>query len=178
MGVVVLGKIETKSDLAECLKIVRAGAPRWCGRHEDFESVANEVIGFALATYDPTRGRFSDRLITRSQSRVCRMLVRSSPTRRLVLVSLPEADERGEGVLATGPATDPGVIAPESADIAAFFESLCDQLRPVAELLLIGLSQAEVAAELALHPRQVSRLVARLQPLAASFFNRPDLLSA
>lgn len=162
------GGVRTQVDLAVCLAIVRAGSPRWCRTHEEFESVADEVIARAAATFHSAKGRFSDRLIVRAQSRVARSLMRSRTRieRQAVIVELPDKPN-----MADVAASDSFACVEATETVRAFIDKLSiPQERAVATLLAQGANQAEIAQLLGIHPRTISRLVARLRPLAEQHF--------
>jgi hypothetical protein len=177
--VAVRGQVLTKVDLAECHSLVRSGSARWCWWADDFETIADEIIARALMDFDATRGRFDDRLVTRARNRMARTLVRTQPVveRRAEMVDIVDVREavliRAEAV-----ANDPAAGTDAVLTVHGFVASLMKpEQQAVANLLAVGLNQAEISDALRLHARRVSRIVASLRPLAADYFDRPDLWS-
>jgi len=149
-------RLESKADLADCLSLVRAGSPRWCRDHDDFETVADEIIAKALAGFDPSKGRFSDRLIAPgSQSHGQVPSARppgSRPASRHRRYRRNRRVDPGPGWRRCG---RPRPSSRRRCHGGRLYRQPAQKSqRAVAGLLAQGMSQAEVSVAIGLHPRR------------------------
>lgn len=178
------GRIETTNDLAFCMAIARKVTPAWCHRHDDFESVMDEVIAEALVDFDSNLGSFSPRLHEWARTRVPQELGRLDARARVPgeeSVSLDAGD--GEGLIeALGGNRNRLTIEQQvlgQIEVCSFIDALSLTEQRVVTLLDSGFTQVEIGHELRLHPRAVSRTVRRLRSKAsAQFEGAPVLLTA
>ncbi|HVX18363.1 MAG TPA: sigma-70 family RNA polymerase sigma factor [Acidimicrobiales bacterium] len=175
------GRLRTKAHLEACHATVRAASPRWCAKDADFEGVADEVVVSTVRSFDPKLGDFAPHLFARASNRVARSLSRQMPvfersrTRESIDGLAPSVLD---DVRYAAPGADEELASADEFTVHDFFDGLPKPLEAVARLLYAGSTQAAAAEQLGLSPKAVSRLVARLRPIAASHFGRPDLLAA
>ncbi len=166
------GELIDHGDLRACRSVIRRATPRWTWSADEFLGVCDETIVSARKGFDASRGSFGGRLQQRAKDRVARSLTRSRPSfeRRNRPESLERLQLTGEEDQFTATLDGSFVAIEEWESIKAFLKCLEGRDRQIASMLAEGRSQGEIASDLSMNPRAVSRAVARIRPLATEHF--------
>lgn len=180
------GELRTRDDYEFAVRQVAMACPR-LKSHSSFEEAACRVVCEAMQSFDPERGSFIGRLRFLARGRVSRYLRQDTDVfaRHEKVVSLHGMT----GAEATSSQVDPpdlrgadpaaleallqmerlvAVVGPERSggavdEMPEFLKDLVGVERAVAQGLIDGLRQNEIAALHDIHPRKTSRIVAEIR---------------